>query len=116
MVIGLYDEFVEKFANRLAQLRIQKNISARNMSLSLGRDDGYIGKIERKIFLPSMAEFYYICEFLGTSPKDFLNDGITYPSDIGEILDCLKKLDEEHLFNIKGIVRSLSSDNKKTGD
>ena len=32
----------EKFVERLAQLRIQKNISAREMSLSLGQGAGYI--------------------------------------------------------------------------
>ena len=112
MVVNLYDEFKERFANRLSKLRIKKNVSARNMSLSLGRDEGYIGKIERKIFLPSMTEFYYICEYLGTTPNDFLNDGITHPGDIGEILDYLNKLDEDQLHNIKGIVKSLANEKK----
>jgi len=103
----VYDEFIEDFANRLTKLRTRKNVSARSMSLSLGRDEGYIGKIERKIFLPSMSEFYYICEFLGTTPRDFLNDDIAYPDDIGEILECLGKLDEEQILNIKGIVGGL---------
>lgn len=35
----------EKFAERLAQLRSQKNISAREMSLVLGQGAGYIYKI-----------------------------------------------------------------------
>ena len=112
----MYDDFVEYFANRLTQLRIQKNVSARNMSLTLGRDDGYIGKIERKVFLPSMAEFYYICEFLGTTAKDFFNEQIVYPSDINEIYGYLINLEEQQLSNLKGIIKSLSDSNKKTGE
>jgi len=103
----LYDEFKENFSIRLADLRTKKGSSARNMSLSLGRDDSYIGKIERKEFLPTVTEFYYICEFLGTTPKDFFNVDIIYPSEIGEILSCLTMLEEEQLSNIKGILQAM---------
>ena len=36
------------FAKRLAQLRNQKGVSARDMSLSLGQGAGYINNIENK--------------------------------------------------------------------
>ena len=42
------------FAKRLAQLRNQKGVSARDMSLSLGQGAGYINNIENKNNLPSM--------------------------------------------------------------
>lgn len=42
----------EKFAERLAQLRTQKGVSAREMSLSLGQSAGYINNIENKNSLP----------------------------------------------------------------
>lgn len=45
------------FAERLAQLRNQKNISAREMSLSLGQAAGYINNIENKNNLPSVLFF-----------------------------------------------------------
>ena len=38
------------FAKRLAQLRNQKGVSARDMSLSLGQGAGYINNIERVFF------------------------------------------------------------------
>ena len=36
----------EKFAERLAELRIAKGVSARDMSLSIGQSAGYINNIE----------------------------------------------------------------------
>ena len=37
--------YEEKFVNRLIELRIQKGVSARDMSLSLGQSESYINKI-----------------------------------------------------------------------
>ena len=39
--------FEEEFAERLAQLRIAKGVSARDMSLSVGQNAGYINSIEK---------------------------------------------------------------------
>ena len=41
----MYEEFTQ---NRIAQLRMQKNVSARDMSLSLGQNNSYINQIENK--------------------------------------------------------------------
>lgn len=42
------------FALRLAQLRAKKGVSARDMSLSLGQNAGYINNIESGKALPSI--------------------------------------------------------------
>ena len=47
----MYEEF---FANRLAELRQQKKISAREMSLAIGQNESYINRIENKLNYPSM--------------------------------------------------------------
>ena len=60
-----------EFAQRLAQLRIQKGISARDMSLSIGQNPGYINTIENGKSFPTMTSFFYICEFLNVSPQEF---------------------------------------------
>ena len=41
-------DYIEWFHNRVAELRIQKGVSARDMSLSLGQSESYINKIENK--------------------------------------------------------------------
>ena len=56
----MYEEFTQ---NRIAQLRMQKNVSARDMSLSLGQNNSYINQIENKKALPSLQGLFYICEY-----------------------------------------------------
>ena len=58
---------------RIAQLRVQKGVSARDMSLSLGQSESYINKIENRRTLPSMAGFLYICEYFGITPQQFFD-------------------------------------------
>ena len=49
--------YSEDFSNRLIKLRNQKGVSARDMSLSIGQNPGYINNIETGKALPSMANF-----------------------------------------------------------
>lgn len=55
--------YEDEFPLRLAQLRQQKGVSARDMSLSIGQNAGYINNIESGKALPSMSNFFYICEY-----------------------------------------------------
>ena len=52
----MYEEFTQ---NRIAQLRMQKNVSARDMSLSLGQNNSYINQIENKKALKLEENDYY---------------------------------------------------------
>ena len=68
----MYEDFVPE---RLAKLRTQKGVSARDMSLSLGQANNYINNIENKKSLPAMQSFFYICEYLGVTPQEFFDEG-----------------------------------------
>lgn len=87
----------EFISNRIAALRTARNISARDMSLSLGQSQSYINNIENKKALPSMQMFLYICEFLKIEPKDFFDEKIDSPSELSETLEALKPLKKEQL-------------------
>uniref|UniRef100_UPI000A5BE178 helix-turn-helix domain-containing protein n=1 Tax=Clostridium sp. NkU-1 TaxID=1095009 RepID=UPI000A5BE178 len=52
----MYIDF--NFSKRLSELRAQKGVSARDMSLSLGQNPTYIHKIENGLALPSMMGFF----------------------------------------------------------
>ena len=56
-------ELTDFFIRRLSQLRIQQGISARDMSLSLGRSESLINQIENRKIFPSMKFFFQICIF-----------------------------------------------------
>jgi len=100
--------YEEEFSNRLAQLRSTKEISARDMSLSLGQNSGYINHIENNQTLPSMSAFFNICEFFDISPKDFFDTENPEPHMIAEITLKLKKLNREQLQCIFILLRDLS--------
>ena len=72
----MYEEF---FSLRLAELRMQKGVSARDMSLSIGQSENYINKIENRKSLPSMHAFFFICEYLGVTLHNFLIRTIRIP-------------------------------------
>ena len=103
----MYEEFTQ---NRIAQLRLQKNISARDMSLSLGQNGSYINQIENKKSLPSLQGLFYICEFLGITPQQFFDDGHAYPAQLAALIEDLKKLDAKSLEHIAAIVKELVKD------
>ena len=105
---NLNEDFLEYFSSRLVELRFAKNVSARKMSLDIGQSKGYIAQIERKESLPSMTVFFYICEYLNISPKDFFDDGIKQPERIKLILQNLNMLNDEQLDNVAGVVRAIA--------
>ncbi len=99
--------YENEFQVRLAQLREKKGVSARDMSLSIGQNPGYINNIETGKSLPSMSGFFYICEFLELEPKDFFDTNIKNPEKLNELISDLKKLDERQIESISSIVHEL---------
>ena len=97
----------EAFALRLAQLREKKGVSARDMSLSIGQNPGYIYNIESCKSSPSMTGFYYICEYLGVEPKAFFDTDNSNPTKIDAILQDLKRLDPKNLDLVASLVKAL---------
>lgn len=101
-----YEEFLPQ---RLTQLRMQKNVSARDMSLSLGQANNYINSIENRKALPSMQSFFYICEYLGVTPQEFFDEGNACPMRLRELMDEAKRLDESALVHLLALMRELNA-------
>ncbi len=102
----MYEDFVPE---RLAKLRLQKGVSARDMSISLGQANNYINSIENKKNLPSMQAFFYICEYLGITPQEFFDAENTDPIVMQEFVTEAKKLDSKSMAHILGIMKELNS-------
>lgn len=97
------------FAQRLAQLRSQKGISARDMSLSIGQNPSYINTIENGKAFPTMMNFFYICEYLDVTPQEFFDMSNPNPEKLHNLIEQLKKLNSEQLNAIAVIVNDLSA-------
>ena len=90
-------DYIDFFYNRLTQLRLQKGVSSRDMSLSLGQSESYISNIENGHNLPSMSVFFYICDYLKVSPQEFFDLESHAPDRLSEITAKLKRLTPEQL-------------------
>jgi len=97
----------KEFSLRLAKLRTQKGASARDMSLSMGQNPGYINNIETGKSMPSLSGFFYICDYLDITARDFFDDGNEYPEQLRAVFQDMQKLNPEQLQNIHAIVKGL---------
>ncbi len=97
----------KEFAMRLARLRAKKNVSAREMSLSIGQNASYINNIETCKARPSLEVFFYICDYLGITPAQFFDTEASDPTKLDSIVKDLKKLNDHQLESIATIIKGL---------
>ena len=100
--------YEKEFSLRLARLREKKGVSARDMSLSIGQNAGYINNIESGKSMPSLSGLYYICEYLGITPSEFFDTQNNDPAIISDIIRDLKTLSPEQLESVSGIIKALA--------
>ena len=82
-------EFVRE---RITRLRIEKGVSEYKMSYDLGHSRGYIYNISSGKTLPSMTEFFAICEYFGITPAEFFNEQAASPVLIKKVLEKTQTL------------------------
>jgi len=98
------------FSLRLAQLREKKGVSARDMSLSIGQNPGYINNIESGKSMPSLSGFFYICEYLGITPGEFFDMGSPNPTRLNGVINDLKRLNDKQLDTIATLIKDIIKD------
>lgn len=76
---------------------MNKGVSAREMSLSIGQSPNYIIGIEGGKNYPSMETFFYICDYFGITPKEFFDMDSTNPGKTTELMEIVKTLPNEQL-------------------
>ena len=101
-------DYMSWFPERLSALRMEKGVSARDMSLSLGQSESYINKIENRRTLPSMAGFFYICEYLGVTPCEFFDAQTTSPTRRTAMVQAFEKLSPQKAEHILQLVLDLA--------
>ncbi|MDD6076922.1 MAG: helix-turn-helix transcriptional regulator [Clostridiales bacterium] len=103
-----YMDYTEWFYQRLTALRMEKGVSARDMSLSLGQSESYINKIENRRTMPSMAGFFYICEYFNITPQEFFDSELRAPQKGKELQRELGKLTSQQAEHILQVVKDLT--------
>jgi len=102
-VISL-EEFVR---NRITQLRINKGISEYKMSYDLGHSRGYINNISSGKALPSLSEFFSICDYFGITPVAFFEAEKNDPVLITTVIEKLKLLDDSDILLLLTLINRL---------
>jgi len=95
------------FSLRLAQLREKKGVSARDMSLSIGQNPGYINNIESGKSMPSLSGIFYICDYLGITPSEFFDLESQNPTRLNDVIKDLKRLNDKQLEAISTIIKDI---------
>lgn len=98
---------VEDIPLRLSKLRVAKEVSARDMSLSLGQNVNYINIIENGRAYPSMEGLFNICEFLNITPQEFFDDQVQQPERLRGLIADLRRLDSDQLAVVSAVVAGL---------
>ena len=101
-------DYADWFRWRLTQLRLEKGVSARDMSLSLGQSPSYINKIENHRTMPSMTGFFYICDYFGISPGEFFNTEVEAPQKTKELVQAAGKLTPKQVVHIIQIIMDIT--------
>ena len=99
MIYGKGDDRmnVEYVRERITQLRLQKGVSEYKMSYDLGHSRGYINNISSGKTLPSMTEFFAICEYFGITPVEFFDNGCHNPKVMQDVLSAVSQLTDDDL-------------------
>ena len=56
-----------------------------------------------------MQSFFYICEYLGVTPKEFFDDENANPTALREFIQEAQRLDAKSMEYIFGIMKELNS-------
>ena len=102
-----YSELGEQFAKRLIQLRSEKKVSAREMSLAIGQCNSYINSIELGKNFPTMAGFFYICEYLGVTPSEFFDFDNRSPKETDELIAGFRRLNLKQQELVLALIKEI---------
>lgn len=93
---------------RISQLRTRENLSARELSLRIGKNEAYINRLEcRKNFEPSISVINDIAIACNSSLQEFFYYDIHEYETDKKIINSLKRIDPEVKKALLKIIENL---------
>ncbi len=93
--------------NRISFLRTRAHLSARSLSLLIGKNGGYINRLEaKKDFLPTMETLLEIISACNSSVEEFFYYDISAYKKDAEIIDLLRRVKPEKKDAILTILKN----------
>ena len=88
---------------RIGYIRNRANLSARALSLNLGKSGAYINRMEQEGFYPSLPVLLEIIDACGSTPEEFFyRDIARYHAD-KDAFSFLNSLNEKQLKAIRNL-------------
>ena len=97
---------------RITDKRIEKGVSEYQMSLDLGHSRSYMQNISSGRSKPSIEEFLYICDYLGTTPGDFFDEKNQEPILIQKALSGMRSLTDKELIALINLIDLFNANRK----
>ena len=98
------EQFVRE---RITKLRLQKDISEYQLSYDLGHSRGYINNISSGKSLPSLSEFFVICDYFGITPREFFDTDHDDPVLTSKVIEEIKDLNDDDMLLLLTIIKRL---------
>lgn len=89
---------------RITALRMKKGVSEYQMSLDMGHSRNYIQHITNGKALPSMAEFLYMCEYLGVTPSAFFDEETENPALLQKAIEEMRSLSDRDILSLLSLI------------
>ena len=91
---------------RISYFRMRRNLSARELSLRIGKSETYINQIESGNFTVSLPVLFSIIEALEISCAEFFSDNYATYQEDKEILALLRALPLERKKSFLDLMRN----------
>ena len=92
---------------RITQLRLNKGLSEYQLSYNLGHSRGYINNITSGKSLPSMTEFFSICEYFNITPIEFFDTKHSNPELVSKAIEEIQSLNDEDMLLILTLINRI---------
>lgn len=93
--------------NRITQLRLNKGLSEYQLSYDLGHSRGYINNISSGKSLPSMSEFFVICDYFNITPIEFFDTKHSNPELLSKAIQELQTLNDDDMLLMLTLIKRI---------
>lgn len=100
-------DYASYIRNRITQLRMERGVSEYQMSLELGQNKNYIQGISSGKALPSMAQFFNICDYFEITPMQFFDGRELNPQLVRKVLEEARGLTDADLLLLLSIIQRM---------